>query len=535
MNKPVNRKYLIGILIALSFILYARTLNYGFVWDDERIHLSNNQQLIKGDLKSFWLKPYSGMYIPVTYSTWGGINTISNSNKKISPKTFHALNVITHSINCILVFYLLLILFKNQAHAFWGSLLFLLHPLQVESVAWVSEFRGLYSVFFSLLSLLSIFRFLEKNSFITARSFITSKYFMIASVLFALALLSKPSAVVLPFVMSILVWCFYKNNFKPLLKGLSLWLLLIIPILLITRNSQPNELIYDSVSFWQRFFIAGHSLFFYLYKLIVPYPLAACYGYTPELILSDKLIYLSTVFFIIMALIIFAKRKSQPLVFSGFAVITICVLPVLGLIPFEYQKHSTVADRYIYFGMLGLTLFVPLIINVIKKHNWLKYIFGIVILIYLVLNIKQTNTWKNEFSIWDNTLSHYQNSPKVYYNRGVEYSKLGKFNEAINDYTQCLALQNDYRDALFNRANAYENIKNNIAAFTDYSAYLLIDSTDGSVYFKRAYLNYKTGNIEAAQRDAEKAEQFNFRVGGKFKRMLQERIRMTKVLDNVKQ
>lgn len=522
MNKPVNRKYLIGILFVFSIALYARTLNYGFVWDDERIHLSNNQQLIKGDLKSFWLKPYSGMYIPVSYSTWAFINTVSNSNKEISPNIFHALNVLTHTINCILVFYLLFILFKNQAHAFFGSLLFLLHPMQVESVAWISEFRGLYSAFFSLLSLLSIFRYLEKNSIIPFRSFITSKHFIISSTLFAFALLSKPSAVVLPFVISILVWCFYKDKFKLILKGLAIWLLMVLPILLITRDAQPNELIYDSISFWQRFFIAGHSLSFYLYKLIVPYPLAACYGYTPELILSNKLIYLSSAFLIVIAVIVFAKRKSHPLLFSGFAVIAVCVFPVLGLIPFEYQKHSTVADRYIYFGMLGFTLFVPLIANTIKKHGWLKYISGSVIVIYLVLNIKQTNTWRSEFSIWDNTIRHYQNSPKVYYNRGVEYSKRGKFNEAINDYTQCLALQNDYRDALFNRANAYENIKNNTAAFADYSAYLLIDSTDGSVYYKRAYLNYRTENIQAAVKDAEKAGQFNFRVGVKFKRMLQE-------------
>lgn len=522
MNKPVNRKYLLGILFALSIILYARTLNYGFVWDDERIHLSNNEQLIKGDVKSFWMNPYSGMYIPVSYTTWAFVNTFSNSNKKISPQTFHALNVLTHTINCILVFYLLFILFKNQTHAFFGSLLFLLHPMQVESIAWISEFRGLYSAFFSLLSLISIFRYLEKNANVTFRSFITSKYFIIASFLFALGLLAKPSAVVLPFVTSILAWCFYKDKLKPLLKALSLWLLMVIPILLITRNAQPNELIYDSISFWQRFFIAFHSLSFYLYKLIIPYPLAACYGHTPELILSNKVIYLSTVFLIVFAVIVITKRKSQPLLFSSLAVITVCVLPVLGLIPFEYQKHSTVADRYIYFGMLGFTLFVPLIANSIKKHNWLKYISGSIVVIYLVLNIKQTNTWKNEFSIWDNTIRHYQNSPKVYYNRGVEYSKLGKFNEAINDYTQCLALQDDYRDALFNRANAHENIKNNTAAFADYTAYLLIDSTDGSVYYKRAYLNYKTGNIQAAVKDAEKAEQFNFRVGVKFKRMLQE-------------
>lgn len=520
MNKPVNRKYLIGILFALSFILYARTLNYGFVWDDERIHLSNNQQLIKGELKSFWVKQYSGMYIPVSYNTWAVINELSNSNKELSPKTFHGLNVLTHSINCILIFQLLFILFKNQSNAFFGSLLFMLHPLQVESVAWISEFRGLYSAFFCLLSLLCLFRFLEKKSELTVRLFITSKYFIIASVLFALALLSKPSAVVLPFIASVLVWCFYKEKLNLVSKALFVWLLLILPILLITRSSQPNELFYDSIPFWQRFFIAGHSLFFYLSKLIFPYPLAACYGYTPELILSNKLIYLTTLFSFVVALVFFLKRNAHPVAFSSFAIVLIAVLPVLGLIPFEYQKHSTVADRYFYLGMLGVTLLVPLFADFIKRHTWLKYILGGIVVIYLSLNIKQTNTWKNEFSIWDNTLAHYQNSSKVFYNRGVENSKMGKFNEAISDYTQSLELQGDYRDALFNRANAYENIKNSNAALVDYSTYLSIDSTDGSVYYKRAYLNYKTGNIQGAINDAKKAEQFNFPVSSKFKLIL---------------
>lgn len=522
MNKPINRKYLIGFLFVLSFILYGRTLNYGFVWDDERIHLTNNQQLINGDIKSFWEKPYSGMYIPVSYTTWTFINIISNPTKELSPKIFHLLNILTHSINCILIFQILLISFKNQKHAFFGSLLFLLHPMQVESVAWISEFRGLYSAFFSLVSLLFIIRYIEKNALSSVRLFITSKHFIIASILFALALLSKPSAVVLPFVTCILVWCFYNEKFKLLLKGLSLWLLLIIPILIITKNSQPNELIYASIPFWQRFFIAGDSLFFYLQKLIFPYPLAVCYGFIPELIINNAIHYFSTIFCIALAVFSFIKRKSYPLMFSSFAIVLICLLPVLGLVPFEYQKHSTVADRYIYFGMLGVTLLVPLIAESIKTHTWLKYISGTVILIFLVLNINQTNTWKSEFAIWDNTLAHYQNSPKVYYNRGVEYSKMGKYTEAISDYTESLLLKTDYLDALFNRANAYENVNNTNAAFKDYTTYLSIDSTDGSVYYKRAYLNYKTGNITEAINNVEKAERFSFRVSTKLKTALKQ-------------
>jgi tetratricopeptide (TPR) repeat protein len=518
-NKAINRKYLMIILFVLSLVVYARTINYGFVWDDERIHLTNNEQLMKGNVKSFWEKPYSGMYIPMSYTAWTIIKNSSDSKKQLSPKVFHLLNIIMHSINCILIFQLLVLLFKNQTQAFFGSLLFMLHPMQVESVAWISEFRGLFSAFFCLLSLISIFNYSEKNS-IKVRSFIISKNFIIATILFVFALLAKPSAIVLPFVAVVLGWCFYRINFTSSIKVLSLWLILIIPIIIITKNSQPNELIYTNISLWQRFFIAGDSLFFYLQKLIFPYPLAACYGYTPEIISTNQSIYITTIICFLLTIILFIKRKSNPILFSGFLIIFICLLPVLGFIPFEYQEHSNVADRYIYFAMIGAALFIPVISNSIEKNNYLKYIGGSVLLIFLILNIRQTNTWKNEFSVWDNTLQHYQNSPKVYYNRGVEYSKMGKYDDAITDYTQCLSIQKDYRDALFNRANAYENVNNIQAAFTDYSTYLSIDSTDGSVYYKRSHLYYKEGNINAALNDVKKAAYYNFPVNSKFKNLL---------------
>ncbi|MES2591220.1 MAG: hypothetical protein V4608_04995 [Bacteroidota bacterium] len=522
LDNATNKKYLILFLFALSFIVYARTLNYGFVWDDERIHLTSNQQLMQGDIKSFWSKPYSGMYIPVSYTTWAFVKNTSDHNTELSPKPFHLLNILTHSINCILVFQLLLLLFKNQAHAFWASILFLLHPIQVESVAWISEFRGLCSAFFSLLALIGVFKYFEKNLVFTLRSFITSRHFIIASFLFVLALLSKPSAIVLPCVAGVLAWRFYRDNFKTIWKGLLIWVLLLLPILVITKASQPNDLAYSGISLWQRFFIAGDSFFFYFSKLVFPYPLAVCYGNTPELIVSDKLIYLTTAVCLAIVCFLFIKRKLYPLLFSGVAIIVICVLPVLGLVPFEYQKHATVADRYVYFGMLGVALFVPLIMERVKQHAWLKFSLLAVLLFYLVLNIQQTTTWKNEFTVWDHTLKHYQNSSKVYYNRGVEYSKMKKYPEAISDYTNSLVLEPRYLDALFNRANAYENVNNTVSAFYDYNTYLSIDANDGSVYFKRAHLNYKTGNIQEAIADVEKAERLGFPVSAKFKKKLHE-------------
>lgn len=524
LEKAINKNYLIFIFFVLSFLIYARTINYGFVWDDERIHLSANKQLMEGDIKSFWEQPYSGMYIPVTYSTWIIIKNIFEDNYQLSPGVFHLLNVITHSINCILLFRLLLILFKDQRQAFLGSLIFLAHPMQVESVAWISEFRGLYSSMFSFLALLTMFRYMEKEKVFSSFSFLLSKHFFLSTAFFVSALLAKPSAIVLPFVAGILVWCFYNKKFVPVVKSLLVWGVLIVPIIVITRHSQAQELISGNSSILQKLWIAGDSLFFYFQKLLIPYPLVACYGYTPTFILNEKLIYFSTAICILLFVILFIKRKSIPVLFSAFAIIFICLLPVLGLIPFEYQKHSNVADHYIYFAMLGFVLLVPAILIYLKKIKYSDYVVVFVLLLYLFLNIKQTATWKNEFTVWDHTISHYQNSPNVFYNRGVEYSKMRKFPEAIGDYSQCLLLQNNYLDALFNRANAYENLNDLNSAFIDYNTYLTIDSTDGAVYYKRANLFYKTGDIKSALKDIKQAEQFSFPVSAKFKEKLRQEI-----------
>lgn len=526
LNNPANRKYLIVLLFILSFLLYAKTLNYKFVWDDERIHLTNNEALMRGDIASFWEKPYSGMYIPASYTTWTAIKGLATGKRQLSPKTFHALNIAIHSINCVLVLLLLLLLFKHQLNAFIGALLFLLHPLQVESVAWISEFRGLYSAMFSLTALLFVFRHLAKNEQICLRTWLFSKAFLLASVFFGLALLSKPSAVALPFVAGILVWCFYKQHFRAVAKSLFIWLIMTIPVFIITMQSQPNEMLYTTITLWQRFFIVGDTLFFYFAKLLLPYPLAACYGYTPEAVSQSYFSNFSTLLYIAAFLWFFIKRKQFPLLFGGFAVITVCLLPVSGLVPFEYQKHSTVADRYMYFAMVGAALWIPTIRELTKKYSWMEYTTAALLPLYVILTVQQTSNWKNEFTVWDHTLKHYQNNPKAYYNRGVENSKMKRYSDAINDYTQCLTLQPNYLDALFNRANAYENMHNMNAAFADYNQYLSVDSTDGSVYFKRAFLNYLTNNSDEAIRDANKAEQLGFPVNNKFKQALNKKSAM---------
>lgn len=502
------------MLFFLSIAFFMRTKQYEAVWDDERGHFTEKLQAqMDHDIPAFW-KDHSGMYIPLTYSTWAVVKRIVSPHA-FEPSVFHVLNAMTHSLNGVLLFFLLLLLFKNKTTAFLGALLFLVHPLQVEAVAWISEFRGLYSTCFCLISMLLLFKDLEKARPSTGKELVFSKGFLFAFFFFLLALLAKPSGIVLPFIILALAWRFYKEQLLVIVKSLVLWLIpaIIIAVLLLVKNME------STVPFFQRLLIAGYSFAFYLEKIVVPYPLVACYGFTPELILNTA--FPAIGFFV--SLIIFSfliyKRNKLPNLFTGFLIIFICVLPVLGLIPFEYQKHSTVADRYMYMGFIGVALFVPVVEDFARKYVFVKWLSIAVFPLFAILTVKQINTWENEFEVWDHALAYYDNSSKVYYNRGVQYTFQKDFKDALADYSRALELDPDNLDALFNRANAYENLGNVPAAFKDYAAYLK-KKKDPEVYYKRSYLYLKSGDLNGAFDDLQRAEEMRYPVDPRYKSLL---------------
>jgi tetratricopeptide (TPR) repeat protein len=514
MLQQIDKKYLACMLFFLSILFFIRTKNYNAVWDDERGHFTPAfQAQMNQDIPAFW-KNHRGMYIPLTYSTWAIVKRVTTP-QGFKPAPFHVLNVLTHSINGVLLLYLLLLLFKNKTTAFFASLIFLIHPLQVESVAWISEFRGLYSTFFCLLSLLFFFHGLEKKQPVDFKTLVFSKSFLFAFLFFILALLAKPSGIVLPFILLVLTWRFYKEKTMLVGKSLFLWLVpaFVIVFLLLVKNAE------SSVSFLQRFLIASYGLCFYLQKIIVPYPLVACYGYTPELIAANRFSVIALLLSIALFAILIYKRKVVPDLFAGFLIIFICILPVLGFIPFEYQKHSSVADRYMYIAFLGVGLFVSFIGEAARRHPFLKLASAGVLLSFMILTVKQTSVWKNEFTLWDHTLTFYDNSSKVYYNRGVQYSLKKDFKNSLADYSRALELDPNNLDALFNRANTYENLGDVPSAFTDYNTYLKKEK-DGEVYFKRSCLYLKKGDLNRAFDDLQRAEEMRYPIDPKYKSLL---------------
>lgn len=517
-GKPIHKKYLVVLLFVLSFLIYGRTINYGFLWDDQRSHLDAHKELMNGDIQSLWSKPYDGMYIPVSYTTWYALKTIAwnDAVKQLSPKPFHFANVLTHSLNCVLLFFILFLLLKNPYASFVGSLLFAFHPMQVESVAWISEFRGLYSCFFSFASIYLLLKHISMAPVSKLKDLLFSRSFAYSTLLFIFALLAKPSAIVLPIIMLLLIWCFYSLSFRTALKAMALWLLLVIPIAFLTSSSQTNELMNFIVPLPSRIFVFCYSAWFYITKITMPLKLVPSYGITPQVILEDSWLYIYAAIIIGMSIILFSKRESLRYFFTGYYIVLVSILPVSGLVSFYFQRYSNVADRYVYFALFGLALVFAYLWNATKEKKYVRYILSLFLICCVTLTIKQTPVWKNEFSLWDHSMKNYPEQYMASYNRAVLFGKQGKLEEAIADYTIALKFNKKDKNSYVNRANAFAQKNKYNDALSDYSEAIKLDEKDGSIYYNRALTNYNIGNYSACPADINKALQLKFPVDPEF-------------------
>lgn len=498
------------LFILLSFVLYGRSLNYDFVWDDERAHLTQHENFMTGNLKAIW-KPGTGMFIPVSYTVWYGIKKMSeDADGKIKPFPFRFINLLLHGVNSWLVYLLLMSLIKNNSSSLFGSLIFLIHPLQVESVVWISEFRGLLASFLAFCSLLIFLNEIQKND--TAAKVRNSTGYLVSTLLFLLAVLSKPSVVILPFSIVALVWFFYREKMKACLQSLALWLVIVIPIAFITGATSSPEIKSVSVAPWLNPLIAAFSYGFYLLKIVFPAGLSPCYGILPVEVMNSVWPFMALAGFLVAAFLIFKNGKNQPELLAAVVFLIIALLPVSGIRSFEYQRFSVVADRYVYFGMLGVALFAARVWLSAYRTKRMKYTLIVFLLFFTVQNLKQVPVWKNEYSLWQ---AAYQNNPGQWaanYNLGVYYMKQNQPEKAVAYYTAAIDANPNERMVLTNRANSLARLKRFEESLADYAAAIKLDEKDGSIYYNRALTYYNMGDLSNCLTDLEAAKRRSFPV-----------------------
>ncbi len=333
---------------------------------------------------------------------------------------------------------------RNEWAAAGGALLFGLHPVQVEPVAWATGMKDLLGAHFSLLCLWQYLRYaLRDREDPTAPNRLP---YALATLCFALALLSKPSAVTVPLIAGLLDWGFIGRPRGQVLRSLGVWLLVAVPFAIVAGRAESTAGVRFLMPLWSRPLIAGDTLAFYLYKLFWPVHLAADYGRSPDVVLSHLLGYLTWLAPAAGGLLAWKLRHTHRPASVAAGIFSLALLPVSGLQPFVFQVYSTVADRYLYLAMLGPAVAVGVLLTRCRTRAGAAA-YALILLALGAHSLAQTRHWRDTASLFQHTVAVNPRSWVACNNLGFLYKNAGRLHEAEAEYRKAIAIRADYAEA----------------------------------------------------------------------------------------
>jgi regulator of sirC expression with transglutaminase-like and TPR domain len=542
-----TRVWLVALFIALITVLvYLPALQNGFVnWDDD-FYIYKNYHIQYINFAFFkW------MFTTFHASNWHPLTWLSHALDHaiwgLNPMGHHLTNIILHGLNTFLVVLIIICLINYAnftlsplikgnpsiiAGAFTG-LLFGIHPLHVESVAWVSERKDLLYAFFYLLSILSYLKYTssQRREFSRHPSVVTHYWwYSLCVIFFILSLMSKPMAVTLPAVLILLdIYPLERLNLKSAFTSRQKVLIEKIPFIVLSLASSVITIIaqktggavapLETFPPIDRILVAFSAICFYLLKIVWPSNLAPLYQY-PSNISFLTLKYMGSLILVvcITAFCIWLwKRHKVFLVAWAYYIVTL--LPVSGIIQVGSQSA---ADRYAYLPSLGPFFLVGLaIISIWKSINLRQHtskylkLFFLISLISLagflsITTVKQIKIWRDSLTLWNYELELFpEDAPKAYYLRGEAYEKLGNYNQALDDFKKSIELNPYYESGYMGRGILYAKSGNYQQAIEDFDHAIRINPNDSDLYYNRG-LSYKLiAKYQKAIQDFDKAIQLN--------------------------
>lgn len=391
------------LLLVLVYGSFLPSLHNGWTsWDDD-IYVTDNTDIREISVKTLsavWSKQYNGSYLPVTLMSY----MVEYSFGEYSPRIYHTTNLVLHYCNALLIFWFVFLFLNRQfAAAVISSLVFALHPMHVESVAWITGRKDLLCTLWMLLSMISYLKYMKTEK---------GKWLFSSFLFFVFAILSKVIAIVFPFIL-LLIDYYHKRTFsKKILFDKIPFFVVSVAFAYIGLLAQTYGHTIRESSVGNIFWVSQYALSFYLVKFFFPVRLSAVYPY-PEKIQGwySFDIYASVLFLLILGYLFWKNRNNDILVFGIFFFV-LFIIPVLQLVRFS---NILAADRFTYFAYTGLTL--PLAVYLQKlftegsKQVRITIVsFGILfILIFMYLSNERCVVWQNSVTLWNDTLSKYPN------------------------------------------------------------------------------------------------------------------------------
>jgi len=438
------------LLVAATLLAYQPVWHAGFIWDDD-VYVTGNPLLTAPDgLRRIWFSLDSpSQYFPLTYTTFRIERTLWGLNAA----GYHWINILLHAANVLLVWRLLRRL--SVPGAWLGAAIFALHPVQVESVAWITEQKNILSLFFILLTLLAWIEFVDE------RPKRTWRFYLLALIFYALALFSKTTACTLPAALLLVLWLKRRPINWSRLAQIVPFLMMGAGMGLVTvlweRYHQGAQGKFFSLGLLERLLVAGHAIWFYAGKLLWPVNLTFSY---PRWILNpaDPVAYGWLVAVVGLGVAIYFARRFTGRSVEVAALFYVTTLsPLLGFIMLYTFRYSFVADHYQYTASIGpIALAGAGIVKVIgyfeKRTRFLRPVFcGALLLTLGVLTWRQSATYVNAETLWRTTLIRNPDCWMGYNNLGLVLAREGKFDQAISYWQKSLEIEPE-------NAEAYKNL-----------------------------------------------------------------------------
>jgi len=501
------RWILVGLILLVTAIAYSNSVTNGFVnWDDD-LYVYTNQDIRHLDgaaIYEFFTRSFGKMYAPVTMISYALDYRIG----ELDATTYHRTNLILHLLNVSLVFYLLYLLTGQTAIAVISALLFGIHPLHVESVAWISERKDLLYSFFYLCGLTAYICFLNKNR--------ERKYYFFTILFFLLSLLSKSAAVTFPLIL--LLIDYYKGKkltFKDNLDKIPFFLMAIgfgILSLLSQKVIGTNVDYVQGYTILDRAFLGAYSFAFYLVKSIFPSGLSALHPMPmkPGGVLPVAY-YLSVVVFIgfFWLLVKVIRLKTNEILKKDVLFCLLFFLFTIVLILFIPVGEAVVAERYTYLPYIGIFMILGRFYLHFKQKripsfpelkHWCAAAVILVMVLFAGITYGRNRVWKDTVSLFSDVIAKHPDAGLAYNNRGNIRIEQKDFKGAMEDLNKAIDLKfwNAYnnRGILRNRIGDY---KNAIEDFNRAELYVKLDKA--KVYYNRGIAKLNLGNFKGAEED----------------------------------
>lgn len=445
--KSFTKKHYVVMLFlfALSFAIYGGTFYHKFVNFDDPALAYENKDIRSFNLKQIFTSTVAEDYIPLTVTSYA----IDHALFGMDPSFFHLHNVILHSLNVLLVFLLILMISQGSlVTATITALLFAIHPLHVESVAWVAERKDVLSAFFSLASMIFYWKFLEKRY---------KSLFALSFICLALGLFAKFMAVSVPAVFLLMELQRRENFKKSALRMIPFALLAgaFTYIHMALHNSTTVNLSWSL----QR---GIDSLAFYLTKTFYPAGLSVFYEQNVvQVIWWEYLVGGFTLVALAMAAWKFKNARTK--ILFGGAFFLLSILPVLQIIPFG--NLFAFGDRFMYLPSVGLFYALSaLAIILMERRSHLQrqaltVLWSLGAVFLAVQSYERTSVWQDSKTLWANAAKTYPKSSVALNNLGLVHLEAADRQTAIPLFIQAAQLRNDYTEPYVNLGLAYLDLK----------------------------------------------------------------------------